>query len=279
MPIERFNIECYSKYESDLLEYLFPVADKFAPDIVICENGTAYKVESQAPYIFMRRYSSGNLNVHFQYEDYIKTSSDNNESIIAIINALGIDAEKFWYLLLFISDYVSGNTMKCNATPKEEIEQMIAFIEQNEESISALSGVKTKQEMKLSLHIKGKTLNISNPDTLWAISAFCKHGLSLVDENSKLNAGSISVADMTDTVQIGLFADMFRYFFNIYPQFKSKRKRGNNPTKSLLRLISKLVYFTKLTANADYDSDDENLKGIIKSYSNQKIETINAIYG
>lgn len=282
MPIQRFQIDNYSKEENNLLEYVINVANEFAPDIVIDENETPYKVESQAPIIFKRRYNNGKLNVYFRYEDYIKASSNNNESIIDIISALEIDPEKFWYLLLFISDYVSGstlNTLQCNATPKQEIERLIDFIEQNEESVNRFNGFIPKQEMKLTLHIKGRTLNISNPNTLSAIANFCKQALSVVEKDSLLNVGTTTESDLVDTKQIGLFTEMFRCFFNLYPQFTAKRKTGNNTTKSTLRLISKLTYLTKLTTNADYDSDDENLKGIIKQYRKQKIDTINTIYG
>ncbi len=54
MPIERFQIDNYSKEENNLLEYVIKVANEFAPDIVLEENGTPYKVESQAPLIFKR---------------------------------------------------------------------------------------------------------------------------------------------------------------------------------------------------------------------------------
>ncbi len=282
MPIKRFQIDNYSNDENNLLEYVIRVANELAPDIVLDENGTPYKVESQAPLIFKRRYNNGKLNVYFHYEDYIKASSNNNESIIDIISALEIDPEKFWYLLLFISDYVSGstlNTLQCNATPKQEIEQLIDFIEQNEKSVNSFNGVIPKQEMKLTLHIKGRTLNISNPNTLSAIANFCKQALSVVEKDSLLNIGTTTESDLADTKQIGLFSEMFRCFFNLYPQFTAKRKTGNSTTKSTLRLISKLAYLTKLTTNADYDSDDENLKGIIKLYRKQKTDTINTIYG
>ncbi len=96
--------------------------------------------------------------MYFRYEDYIKASSNNNKSTIDIIRALEIAPKKFWYLLLFISDYVSGstlNTLQCNATPKQEIERLIDFIEQNEESVNRFNGVIPMQEMKLTLHIKG----------------------------------------------------------------------------------------------------------------------------
>lgn len=282
MPIDKFEIDRHNIEQEELLEYAINVANEFAPDISIDDSGVPYKGMSQAPFIFKRRYNNGKLNTYFKYEEYTTTSKTNNESVIDIIKALEINPDKFWYLLLFISDYVSGstlNTLKCNATPKQEIEQLIDFINQNEESVNRFDGVIPKQDMKLTLHIKGRTLNITNPNTLSAIAIFCKQSLRLVEEDSLLNVGTTTETDLADTKQIGLFTEMFRCFFNLYPQFTAKRKTGNSTTKSTLLLISKLAYLTKLTTNADYDSDDENLKGIIKLYRKQKIDTINTIYG
>ncbi len=282
MPIDKFHLDTYNESEDNISEYVIKVANAFAPDIALDGSGTPYKVESQAPLIFKHRYNNGSLNVFFCYEDYIRVHKNDNENVIEIIRSLGIDPDKFWYLLLFISDYVSGstlNTLKCNATPKQEIEQLIDFIKQNEESVNRFDGVIPKQDMKLTLHIKGRTLNITNPNTLSAIANFCKQSLSLIEEDSLLNVGTTTETDLADTKQIGLFTEMFRCFFNLYPQFTAKRKTGNNTSKSTLLLISKLAYLTKLTTNADYYSDDENLKGIIKLYRKQTTGTINTIYG
>lgn len=282
MPIDRFQIDNYNNDENSLLEYVINVANEFIPDIVLDENGIPHKVESQAPLIFKRRYNNDKLNVYFSYKDYIKTDRNANENVIDIIEALGIDPEKFWYLLLFISDYVSGSTLStlaCNATPKQEIEQLVNLIEQNEDSVNPINGVSPKQEMNLTVRIKGLTFKINNPNTLSAIGIFCKQGLSSINEDSLLNFGTTKETDLADSKQIGLFAEIFRCFFNLYPQFTAKRKTGNSTTKSSLRLISKLAYLTKLTTNSDYDSDDENLKGIIKLYRKQELGTINTIYG
>lgn len=110
-PIEKFKIEIHDEGEANILEYMIKVADVFAPDIAFDSNGTPHKVYSQAPFIFKRRYNSGKLNVYFNHEEYLGKKSNDNERVIDIVRALGIDPEKFWYLLLFISDYVSGSAL------------------------------------------------------------------------------------------------------------------------------------------------------------------------
>ena len=80
------------------------------------------------------------------------------------------------------------------------------------------------------------------------------------------------------SVRIWLFAEMFRCFFDCYPQFKNRRKSGDAVTKSTLMLISKLVYFVGLSDNEDYNNDAENLKAILKHYRNYQLNTLNNIY-
>lgn len=282
MPIERFETETYNREEENLLEYLTAVADRFAPDIAFGSDGEAYEVDSQAPLMFKRRYNGGRLNVSFVYEDYIRTDRNDNENVIDIIRALGIDIEKFWYLLLFVVDYVDGSTVKtlrCNPSPKQEIERLIDFVESNEDSFSKFSGMKHRQPMKLTLQIKGHRLIIDNPNTISAIAEMCRQTVPEIRYGNFLNLGTTDIADKSDSVRIWLFARMMRGFFELYPQFASKRKTGNDTTKSTLRLISKLVYLTGLTTNEDYHTDDENLKGILKQHRNYKIDTVNTIYG
>ena len=43
-------------------------------------------------------------------------------------------------------------------------------------------------------------------------------------------------------------------------------------------LISKLIYFTKLSKNKNFSEDEFTLKGYIKQYKDKKVETINSIY-
>lgn len=280
MPIERFDTENFVREEEDLLEYVTAVADKFAPDILIDNDGMAHEIASQAPFIFKRRYNGGKLNVFFCYTDYV--NSKGNEDPIDIIRALGIAPDKFWYLLLFISDYVCGSTLdtlRCNPCPIEEIESLIDFVENNEESFSNILGIRHKKPMKLTLQIKGHRLIIENPNTISAIAAICKDALPSVEHSDILNRCPAQKEEKSDSIRIWLFATMLRYFFTLYPQYAGKRGNAKGTTKSTLRLISKLAYFTKLTTNDDYYYDDENLKGILKQYHNYKIDTINAIYG
>lgn len=285
MPIDKFHIDCYDTEEENLLEYMAVVADKFCPDFIFEADGNPIPVDSQAPFIFKRRYNQQKLPSNFHYEEYARTSITNDETIQDIIRALGIDTEKFWYLLLFVYDYVIGstrNTIAVKSSPVEEIKRFIEYVEPNEISFDSLRGIKHNEPTALTIKKDGKQkITITNPNTISLIASVCKETLRALPANSLFNNVEIDKegASKSMSVKIWLFAVMLRYFFEQYPQFANKRKTGKTTTKSTLRLISKLIYFVKLTDNEDYNYDDDNLKAILKQFRNYKIDTVNRIYG
>lgn len=282
MPIDNFTTDKYVKHEDELLEYVIAIADKFNPDVEVLKDGSTILTPSQAPYMFMRRYNMRKLNVFYHYDDYIKKSITVVDNIQAIIEALGIDSEKFWYLLLFISDFVSGrtfNTWRINDSPREEITKFIEMIKSNESDFNNATGFSHKSPMTLSLQMKGKRLIIEDANTISLMAAFCDEVLAEVPQIGLLNQSKFKPGSYNapTSVQIWLFTQMLLYFFEIYPQFDNQRKEGDTP-KSKLLFISKLVYFTKLTRNESYNNNTDNIKHIIKQYQNKKIRTFNSIY-
>ncbi|MBD5322077.1 MAG: hypothetical protein HDS01_04805 [Bacteroides sp.] len=283
MPIDKFDTDNYRKEQYDLLEYLVAVADRVAPDIAKDTEGNMYTTDSQAPHIFMRRYNSNRLNTRFSYPDYISRDRLHNENIIDIIEGLGIDAERFWYLILFISDYVTGSTtdtLRVTESPKEQIDKFVEFVENNCSDFNAIEGFMSDKPMTLSLRVKGRRLEIDNPNTIAMIASACRELLPMVDQSSILNNVKLEMGyNKSNSVKIWLFARLFRYFFERYPQFAGKKRDSDGVSKSTLLLISKLAYFVGFTDNEDYDVSDENLKAILKQYRNLKLDTMNTIYG
>ena len=283
MPIDKFDTDNYRREQYDLLEYLITVADYIAPDIATDAEGNMCACDSQAPHIFMRRYNRNLLNAQFTYADYTCRERLHNENIIDIIEGLGIDADRFWYLLLFISDYAKGSTtdtLRVTDSPKEQIEKFVKLVENNCSDFNAFQGFKFDRPMTLSLHVKGRRLELDNPNTIAMIASACKKLLPTIDQSSILNSIELERGyNKSDSVKIWLFARLFRYFFEQYPQFTGKKRDSDGVSKSTLLLISKLVYFVGLTDNEDYDISDENLKAILKQYRTLKLDTMNTIYG
>ena len=281
MPIEKFDTENYVAAEDALLEYVNAVADEYAPDFVFDTDGEAYPTESQAPMRFRHRYNKGLLPGGFNYEGYTRRRRF-EESIIDIIEALGIDAEKFWYLLLFINDYVLGstlNTLKLSKSPRQEMEALVSFVEKNEAGADFFNQMQFHEPMTLTLKVKGRKLEIDNPTTISLIANACKESLKTIQPGSTYSLMDAANRYTTSqSVRIRLFVKMLRTFFEKFPQFGGRKRSRAGFSKSTLLLISKLVYFVGLTQNEDYDKDDENIKALMKQYRNYDLDTVNKFY-
>lgn len=88
-------------YVEELFEYVWKVADHFMPAYV--EPWEEGEEPSDAPVTFARRYLSGSIE---QRERMLERFSD--EQIQNTIRAYGLDADKLWYLMCFVADYISG---------------------------------------------------------------------------------------------------------------------------------------------------------------------------
>lgn len=78
---------------------------------------------SQTPDTFKGRYNRGILKGKFSFDSYIK-----NKELQELLAVLGLDAEKFWYLLLFCYDCSWGKCMEgieIKESPKEQIENLL----------------------------------------------------------------------------------------------------------------------------------------------------------
>lgn len=121
--------ESYKCLNEPLLEYVWEVANHFLPDYAETDMGMI-PVESSAPAIFANRYAERNLSVEERYEriqkmktfkgtldeykkreyrkldDSFKEKFLTNEDLQNTIEAYKLDVSKFWYLLLFVYDFI-----------------------------------------------------------------------------------------------------------------------------------------------------------------------------
>ena len=71
-PIENFSFQ-YNEEEYSLLDYIYPVAQEYAPDFDYNEDtGESYMAVSQAPDIFKGRYNTRKLRHKFTVEEYMQ---------------------------------------------------------------------------------------------------------------------------------------------------------------------------------------------------------------
>ena len=76
-----------------------------------------------------------------------------------------MDADKFWFALLFIKDYVDGESWQVSErgkSPADEVKQLLETISQYEEAPNAnplTEHITFNQELTLSLQLNGKIIH------------------------------------------------------------------------------------------------------------------------
>lgn len=278
--------------EDELLEYIEQVGCQYCPDVDWDEEtNDYYTTGTTALYWFKRRYNAGVLNASFKYEDYI-----NNKDIQGTLQALNIDIEKFWYLLLFVSDYIVGSCLegyKCHDTPRQMIQDLIKAIDANM-NYDESAGFHFTHKLTLTLSIEGKRspIVVENPIALAYLSCLCSTEPEEIKKNDiYLDSGGIiskTTDAESDIVMITLFTRMLRYFLiDVLPKSDAKVTAYTTVSLNKMLLISRLVYFTKLSTNPKFTGYDKvkdkpclnYLKDYIKDYKDYEIKRTNTIYG
>ena len=142
--------ESYKCLAEPLLEYVWEVANHFLPDYAETDMGMI-PVESFAPAIFANRYAERNLSIEERYErtqemktfkgtleeykkreyrkldDSFKEKFLTNEDLQNTIEAYKLDVSKFWYLLLFIYDFIEDIGTNTPALNKSVLEDFSYF--------------------------------------------------------------------------------------------------------------------------------------------------------
>ena len=77
---------------------------------------------------------------------------------------------------------------------------------------------------------------------------------------------------LKDSPFIAYFAKMLLTFFNTQQQIRAKRRTGANHSIKEMELVSRLVYFIKLSRNKETwtDIENETLKAFLKQYKDYK---------
>ena len=224
------------------LEYMEAIAVKYVPDVDIDPaTGERYVCGTTALPIFIRRCNQNKLYGNFTYEDYIS-----NEDIQNTLKGLGVDIDKFWFLLLFIFDYTCGTCldgMKATGIGIEQLTKFTKAIADNHKEINQF-GVSFKKPITISVKVEGK------------------HQIVIDNANA-----------------IGYLATTIANNLEPYnKQFNVRQKKGSTISLSKTLLISRLIYFTKLSKHSKFSDDEDVLKGYIKQYKDKRIDTANSIY-
>ena len=223
--------------------------------------------------IFAERYNTGQIICPYKYENYI-----NNDELQGTIMGLGLDTDAFWLLIMFCFDYACSmcfDSFIRRPTRGENIENLINLLPDT-------NNFKAKLSLKTN---KGK-IEIESSTTISLILEWIKRGyekdkdlihVNRIDVNKGVSP-FVHRNDESDSVLIWYFAHLLKYFFDLKPQFKGKRKKGDIASLNKNLLISKLVYYTQLSKNTNFLDDTDTLKSFFKQYKSKDIKGHSNIY-
>ena len=301
--------ESYKCLDEPLLEYVWEVANHFLPD---------YEDVSSAPAIFANRYAEKNLSVEERYkrakdmktfkgtleeykkreyrkvDDSFKEKFLSNEDLQNTIEAYKLDVSKFWYLLLFVYDFIEDIGTNAPIMGKSVLEDFATFLT----NLCDASSITLKQGNKKSYYTEREDLiNIiqiavhhfsesytkiinSNKDRETKIEQLEEIGLKGFIDNSLL-----SKMDFKEKFSLDIshkkwkFTDMFLFFIG-------NRKATTIPNKKVkvskdkMILISRLIYtvgYDSKRYNEEYDSENNKnrmLSNLLRRYKNEKFPSV-----
>ena len=163
-------------YEYTKLEYVKLVADHFVPCHPICRRMEDYKecgekcLPSRAIDIFAMRYINGHIDIDDSWRNVYLTSAH----IQATLMGYKFDAEKFWFLILFIKDFIDG-FFEVPVYKNSAYRDIIEIINQLENIDTRPGHVCDEFDKQHEITIRvdgGKVKRYDNPLTLKAI-AYC----------------------------------------------------------------------------------------------------------
>lgn len=262
-----------------LMEYIGIIESIYIPDlddydykinVTKCEaSAEAIEEARNIPFgatdcmvIFKSRFSLGLLSKQNLYNQYLT-----EREIQELISYLELDADKFWLLILFVCDYCEsmfyqGTTMK--STPLEQLEQLQSAINHTDDaSILTFKAGKQKVVLEDIRAIKAISEAINKYISEADIDMFKYLSRRQEEETPTM---------LKESPFIAYFAKMLLTFFNTQQQIRAKRRAGANHSIKEMELVSRLVYFIRLSKNEKTwtDIENETLKAFLKQYKDYR---------
>lgn len=262
-----------------LMEYIGIIESIYIPDlddydyrinVTSCEaSAEAIEEARNIPFgatdcmvIFKSRFNQGLLSKQNLYNQYL-IERETQE----LIGYLELDADKFWLLILFVCDYCEsmfyqGTTMK--STPLEQLEQLQSAINHTDDAaILTFKAGKQKVVLEDIRAIKAISEAINKYISEADIDMFKYLSRRQEEETPTM---------LKESPFIAYFAKMLLTFFNTQQQIRAKRRAGANHSIKEMELVSRLVYFIRLSKNEKTwtDIENETLKAFLKQYKDYR---------
>ncbi len=201
----------------------------------------------------------------FKYEAFL-----DNKDIINTLEGYDLEVEKFWFVLLFIYDItrVFGiNAADASKTDYDILVEINDYLQNHPQAVLFLSDDK---ELR-----KSERYETNSPLILGNLRQFVNRELDKYKDQPTLKGvQSVDFLQRNYTESLGaaqqqvLMYKLFKVLFNLLALPDLRAQRGNTVSYSKMLLISRIIYFCRLTANESFTVDTSSLKGILKQYGN-----------
>lgn len=245
----------------DIYEYVHWIGNTMFPAYEIEEDGKEYQVDTACTQGFIIAYERGFDMSKFPFtkEQFLE-----NKPVVRSLEALGIDIEKFWVVLLFVYYLTQKKTENVMAIPSPAFDQFRAFAKY----------LHANPDAKIRIW-RGREHGV----TIDSQEAIRMLGVLLAENSAKLfESLSTNISFKLGDFSVKLkncykISFVVKCFFPFLEHFKKEDKRSSNPNKisyNLMLLISRIVYMFGYTDNKKFLDNDENIKGIWQRYKDEE---------
>lgn len=211
---------------------------------------------------FLSRMNREVIKPPFTYQAFL-----DNKDIIATIEGYELDVEKFWFALLFIYDITKDfgiNAVDASKTDYDILVEINDYLQNHPQAVLYLSDDK---ELR-----KSERYETNSPLILENLRHFVKWELDKYEETPQLKVWTDGILQDSYTESLGaaqqqvLMYKLFKVLFDVLGLPDLRAKKGETVSYSKMLLISRIIYFCRLTSNESFMFESSSLKGILKQY-------------
>ena len=223
---------------------------------------------------FVYRYCTGKIKMPFAKSDYLA-----NDDIIATVMGLGLDVEKFWFVLLFIYDMTMDRALSSAEFRKSDYEVLTEIKEYLEKHANARLYLSDDREIP-----KDNRCETNNPVIIGQMLKYVKRYLARFERRPEQKEW-VSTSfhrgfdkSLSSTHQQVFMYNQFKTLFDALKLPEKRAKKGETVSYSKMLLASRLIYFCRITKNESFTVDSSSLKGVLKDYANYPFDETPKVY-
>ena len=239
------------RYAFDLANFMFP---EFEVD---SETGESFQCFNHIGFDAFFAIRENMYDFPFKKKQY-----DENLDIQSGLARLYIDPEAFWHALLmlhFLTQDKMYNAYTLGPTQKESVQ-------------AAINAIDTEDSTIIARKKNGRKVMIDDRSILAYIKRCLEESPFMHNEDDSRRVYFNTLSTCSDSEIMSYEAKALREFFE--KESKPEVEKNGKKYRSPLLLISRLMYFTKMTRNDSFLVSSESLKKILRDYPNSGQRTV-----